>query len=93
MNESGLTSIQRSPEQIRAWLIDRVAEYLERPAAQIDPEISLAEYGFESVYAFALCGDIEDELGLVVEPTLLWDVDTLTALSTRIVELVAEQSR
>ncbi|WP_294006758.1 acyl carrier protein [Streptomyces sp.] len=59
--------------------MERVSYYLETPVAEIDPGVSLAEYGLESVYAFALCGDIEDTLGVTVEPTLVWDVDTVAA--------------
>jgi acyl carrier protein len=91
MSETDLTQIQRTPEGIRSWLMDRVAYYLELPAEQIDPEASVAEYGLDSVYAFALCGDIEDALGLSVEPTVVWDFDTLTALTTHLVESAATQ--
>ena len=81
-----------SPEQIKTWLVGRVAHYLDRPGTEIDPDTSLAEYGLDSVYTFALCGEIEDELGLRVEPTLLWDVDTLGALVPHLAGLVAERS-
>jgi acyl carrier protein len=91
MAESNLTDVARTPEAIRGWLVARVAYYLERPVEEIDPDVSLAEYGLESVYAFALCGDIEDATGIAVEPTLLWDVDTLAALTAHIVGLAAEQ--
>lgn len=91
MTETELTPIQRTPEGIRSWLMERVAYYLELPAGQIDPEASVAEYGLDSVYAFVLCGDIEDVLGLSVEPTVVWDFDTLTALTAHLVESAATQ--
>jgi peptidoglycan/xylan/chitin deacetylase (PgdA/CDA1 family) len=34
--------------------------------------------------------DIEDELGVTVEPTLVWDVDTVAALTVHLAGLVAE---
>ncbi|MFP3989079.1 acyl carrier protein [Streptomyces sp. E11-3] len=71
-----------SPEQIRAWLVDRVAYYLERPAAEIDEGAELVGMGLDSVYALTLCGDVEDRFGLAVEPTMAWDhpsVDAITA--------------
>ncbi|UXY30504.1 acyl carrier protein [Streptomyces sp. HUAS TT20] len=64
----------------RGWLLDRVALYLGREAATIDPTVPLAEYGMDSVCALSLCGDLEDEFGLVVEPTLLWDHPTVQSL-------------
>ncbi|MET9960279.1 acyl carrier protein [Streptomyces sp. NPDC006326] len=63
-----------------AWLLDRVALYLRRPASTIDPAVSLAEYGMDSVMALSLCGDLEDEFGLEAEPTLLWDHPTVESL-------------
>jgi hypothetical protein len=50
----------KDPAELRAWLTNRVAEYLRLPAPEIDTSTQLAEYGLDSVYALALCGDIED---------------------------------
>jgi acyl carrier protein len=68
------------PVPPRGWLLDRVALYLGRDAQSIDPTVPLAEYGMDSVCALSLCGDLEDEFGLVVEPTLLWDHPTVQSL-------------
>ncbi|RSM44455.1 polyketide synthase [Amycolatopsis balhimycina DSM 5908] len=78
-----------TPEKIRSWLIERVAHYAMVPAEEIEPDVPLANYGLDSVYAFALCGDIEDMLGLLVEPVLLWDVDTVSALTAHLAALAA----
>jgi acyl carrier protein len=64
----------------RGWLLDRIALYLNRPVEMIDPSVPLAEYGMDSVCALSLCGDLEDELELIVEPTLLWDYPTVDSL-------------
>lgn len=56
------------------------------PAQEIEADVSLAEYGLDSVYAFALCGEIEDTMGIPIEPTLLWDVDTLRALTAHLAD-------
>jgi acyl carrier protein len=66
--------------ELRAWMIERVAEYLERPPEQIEPDVSLASYGMDSLYALVLCGDIEDHLGITVDPTLAWDHPTIDAI-------------
>lgn len=87
MSETDLTA-RRTPERIRTWLVDRVAYYVMLPTHELDPDVSLAEYGLDSVYAFALCGEIEDRLGIPVEPTLLWDVDTITTLTAHLVDRV-----
>ncbi|MFE9934122.1 acyl carrier protein [Streptomyces sp. NPDC005533] len=62
------------------WLYARLSLYLRRAPETIDPSVPLAEYGMDSVAALSLCGDLEDEFGLEVEPTLLWDHPTVTSL-------------
>ncbi|WP_405019862.1 acyl carrier protein [Kitasatospora sp. NBC_00070] len=64
----------------RDWLLERVSLYQHRDPLTIDPTVPLAEYGLDSVGALSLCGDLEDEFGLMVEPTLLWDHPTLDSL-------------
>ena len=80
-------------EEIRSWLVERVAYYVERPSQEIDPDISVAEAGLDSVYAFILCGEIEDRFGLAVEPMQMWELDTLTALAAHLAELTPEFER
>jgi acyl carrier protein len=64
-----------------AWVVQQVSSYVERPAAEIDPDVPLAEYGMDSVYALGLCGDIEVEFGLDVDPTLAWHYPTASAIA------------
>ncbi|MDG4865067.1 acyl carrier protein [Streptomyces sp. T-3] len=64
--------------ELRGWLTARLAIYLERPEALLDHHTPLAEYGMDSVSALSLCGDLEDEQGLIVDPTLVWDHPTIT---------------
>src|SRR5262245_14249660 len=79
-------------EPIKAWLSDKVAFYLEMPATDIQPDVKLVEYGLDSVYALALCGDIDDEYSLEVEPTLAWDHPTVDAIAVLLAEMVAEST-
>ncbi|MFD9165298.1 acyl carrier protein [Streptomyces sp. NPDC059558] len=62
------------------WLYARLSLYLRRAPETIDPTVPFAEYGMDSVAALSLCGDLEDEFGLEVEPTLLWDHPTVASL-------------
>ncbi|MEU7604614.1 acyl carrier protein [Streptomyces sp. NPDC040724] len=78
-----------APEDIAAWLTEKVAFYLEIPEADILPDVKLVEYGLESVYALALVGDVEDEFEIEVEPTLAWDYPTINALTGLLCELLA----
>ena len=66
---------------ITAWLRRRVSEYLSLDPDAIRTDVPLAEYGLDSVFALSLCGDIEDDLQIEVEPTLAWDYPTLALLA------------
>jgi acyl carrier protein len=81
-----LTALHNRPgiDELRPWLVDRVAEFTERDPATIDPAAPLADLGLDSVYALALCGEIEDHLGLRLEPTLVWDYPSIDALTAHL---------
>jgi acyl carrier protein len=68
-------------DTIRQWLTERVAHYLERPPTEIDEHTPLVDLGLDSVYAMTLSGDVEEEFGLEVEPTVAWDHPTVAALA------------
>lgn len=76
---------------LRGWLTARLALYLDRPEDTLDHRTPLAEYGMDSVAALSLCGDLEEEHGLIVDPTLVWDhptvVDLVAHLTPRLAAL------
>lgn len=69
------------PARIQEWLLDRVGYYLQISPTEIGSTTPLAEIGMDSVFAVSLCGDIEEELDLVVEPTLAWDYPTVEEIA------------
>ncbi|MFG1677331.1 acyl carrier protein [Micromonospora sp. NPDC049282] len=71
----------RAAGQLRPWLRDRVADFINRDPATIDTAAPLADLGLDSVYALALCGEIEDHLGVPLEPTIVWDHPSIDALT------------
>jgi acyl carrier protein len=89
MAETGPVIIELTAENVRTWLVGRVARYLHEPAETVDPSAPLATYGLDSVYAFRICGEIEDALGVLVEPTVMWDVENLIELADHIAGLAA----
>jgi acyl carrier protein len=80
-------------ETIREWLLSQVAFYLQRPVSELAGDVKLVEYGLDSVYALTLCGDIEDEYDLEIEPALVWDHPTSDSIAERVRELLAERGR
>lgn len=74
-------TLERGEQDIARWLTERAANYLSVEPAEIDRARPLAEYGLDSVYALTLCGDIEDCLGVIVDPTMAWDYPTVNAMA------------
>ena len=68
-------------EQIRAWLIDQIAEATRSKPQEIDICEPFDSYGLSSTEAVALSGDLEDLLGRQLSPTLLYEYPTIRALS------------
>ena len=80
--------------ELTAWLIERVAVYLRRRPEEIDPDEPLAEYGLDSVAALSLCGDVEEDFDLILDPTAAWDYPTASAFAAHVErELAARDGR
>ena len=80
------------PEQreaaLREWLARRLARYLGR--LDIDPQVPLAEYGIDSLVALNLYGDVEEELHLPVDVTVVLDYPTVAALAEHLSQQAQE---
>lgn len=72
---------EMSTQDIQSWVRARVAFYLERSEPDIDPDLPFMDLGLDSVYAMTLSGEIEEEYGLVVEPTVAWDHPTVNQMT------------
>jgi len=77
----------QSTEALQEWLAGRVATYVQRTPEEIKTDVPLSEYGLDSVYALTLSGDIEDHLGLSLDPTVMWDHPTIAALTQALLRL------
>lgn len=71
------------------WLTARIADHLDSTAHDIDPVRPLAELGIDSVSAMSICGEIEDEWDIDVDPTIVFDYPTITDLAGYIADEVA----
>ncbi|WP_239341367.1 acyl carrier protein [Frankia sp. CiP3] len=80
-------------ETIKEWLVGQIAFYTERPKTELRTDVKLVEYGLDSVYAMTLCGDIEDEYGLAVEPTLTWHHPTVDSIAELLHFMLCEQAQ
>jgi len=87
-------AVRLTVEELSSWLTERVAVYLRRDPAEIDPGAPLAEYGLDSVAALSLCGDVEEDFDLILDPTAAWDYPTVSAFARHLLrELAAADGR
>lgn len=65
-------------ERYLRWLTDRLERYLGRTSS---PDTPFAEQGLDSVASLSLYGDLEEEFGLLIEPTDIWTYPTVRKLA------------
>lgn len=82
---------EHTPETISALLIKLVASYVEIPIDVIETGTPLSEFGLDSVYALAVSVDIEEQLGISIDPTIMWDYPTIDALAEVLAKQKADQ--
>lgn len=66
---------------IQSWLVKRLAELLDVSTSQIDSTQPFTDYGLDSKDAVNLSGELEDQLGKPLSPTLLYKYPTLESLA------------
>jgi acyl carrier protein len=66
--------------EIQAWIVSYLAELLEVNPEEIDVTKPFERYGLDSSAAVGMTGDLEDWLGIEIDPTLLYDYPTVEAL-------------
>lgn len=66
-----------SEAAIRDWLAERLAKSLRLEKTGIDPDTPFSRYALDSLDAVTLVVDIEEQLGVELPSTLLWDYPTV----------------
>lgn len=81
------------PEEIRGWLLEKLAEVLKADPAALDTAAPLTRFGLDSMDAITLSGDLEDWLELRLPSTLLWDYPTIDGIVTYLTEVPSPESQ
>jgi len=89
MSELTVQPAPVSADEVCAWLRGCVAAHTGRPVEEIRADLPLSEYGMDSVYVLSLCAEIEDQYGIEVDSTVMWDHPTLGPLAEALVPLIA----
>jgi acyl-CoA synthetase (AMP-forming)/AMP-acid ligase II/acyl carrier protein len=80
------SSAQReiSHDEIRAWLIARIARHCQVPESEIDPASPINSYVMDSVSAVTIATELEAWMGRTLSPTVLYDSPSITVLAERL---------
>ncbi len=71
-----------SRDEIISWARAYVADLLERPVAEIDPDADFDRLGIDSALAASLLIEIEDRYGVDLPPEALFANPTLRAVAS-----------
>jgi acyl carrier protein len=86
--DSGGTAARTTAEQdLTGWCIGFVADMLERPAAEIDPNTRFSRIGFDSAMAVQLIVALEEKLGVALSPDLIGTYPTIARLTAHLATL------
>ena len=81
-----------SEAELKAFLIERISFALRIKNKQLDPDAPFARYGLESIDSVILAMELEEEIGVVIEPTLLWEYNTINTCAAFFHKYLLEQN-
>ncbi len=73
-------------ESIQEWLIDYLAQLLDIDPGSVDVTRSFSSYGLDSSATVGMTGDLEDWLGVELDPTLVYDYPTIEQLTDHLAQ-------
>ncbi len=84
---NSISPLQASLETIESWLIATTAKHAGLDEDQITVDQPFASYGLDSLAATTISADLEDWIGMQLDPTLLWDYPTIRDLTLHLATL------
>lgn len=67
-------------DTLRNWFVGRLSELLGVKQDDVEIDLPFDRYGLDSSAAIGLTGELEELLGVELEPTLLYNYPTVEAL-------------
>jgi acyl carrier protein len=74
----------RTSEEIREWLVARVAKLSGMDASRIQTGEALQTYGVTSVRLIEMSGELEEWLGVTVDPAIFWEHPTIDGMAAHL---------
>ena len=87
---AAVETIGKTAADIQTWLVDYLANLLEIEPNKVKVSTQFERYGLDSAAVVGLSGDLEEWLGLELDPTLLYDYPTIETLSQHLAEECAK---
>lgn len=81
-----------SKQEVKAWLIARIAVFANASPEKISTSRKLTAYGLDSVEMVQLSGEIEEWLGLTLSPVIAWNNPTIDALTDYLIKNYQENA-
>jgi acyl carrier protein len=78
--------------ELKEFLVERVSSALRLKKSELDLDTSFAQYGLESIDSVILASEIEEEIGVQLEPTVLWEHDTINLCASFLRDYISEQA-
>ena len=75
---------------VQNWLINKIASLTGKNVAELCINTPVADYGLDSMHAVGLSGEIEDWLGVAIEPTIAWDYPTIDSMARHLVKTFSD---
>jgi len=78
-------------ENIASFILEKAADLTKTDLSTINGDSLLANVGIDSLYAVLMCGFIEDEYELEVEPILMFEYKTANQVAQAVFEMIEEK--
>ena len=77
---------QLETPEVLTWLTLKFADWLEVSVNELESQRPISSYGLDSISAVTLSVQLEEELGIELDTTVLWDRPTLESLAGHLAE-------
>jgi acyl carrier protein len=86
LRENWQDDMAKDLDAMHGWLIERISAALKIKGV-MDPDAPLSKYGLQSIDAVILAMEIEEEVGIELPPTLLWEYNTVNECAAYLMTL------
>ncbi|TNE67945.1 MAG: acyl carrier protein [Alphaproteobacteria bacterium] len=84
-----MTSAAPEFAKVVQFLRERIAKRIDIPLETVTENAVLVDLGLQSIDAVLVCGEVEDEFGIELDPSSIFDHETLGGFAREIAGLVA----